>query len=104
MSNLNSYKDTFKEALGLDTKIELEKLEYNQIPEWDSIGHMTLVSSLDVCSCWTRQNATRTRRQPTGNRPKRWTSSLTTQRTNQPVRNQKRHGGGEALAPLDMAS
>ena len=29
MSNLNSYKDTFKEALGLDTKIELEKLEYN---------------------------------------------------------------------------
>ena len=26
MSNLNSYKDTFKEALGLDTKIELEKL------------------------------------------------------------------------------
>ena len=48
MSNLNSYKDTFKEALGLDTKkIELEKLEYNQIPEWDSIGHMTLVSSLE---------------------------------------------------------
>ena len=44
MSNLNSYKDTFKEVLGLDTKIELEKLEYNQIPEWDSIGHMTLVS------------------------------------------------------------
>ena len=38
MSNLNSYKDTFKEALGLDTKIELEKLEW-QIPEWDSITH-----------------------------------------------------------------
>lgn len=47
MSNLNNYKNTFKEALGLDAKIDLDKLEYNQIPEWDSIGHMTLVSSLE---------------------------------------------------------
>ena len=47
MSNLTNYKDTFKEALGLDAQTELEKLEYNQIPEWDSIGHMTLVSSLE---------------------------------------------------------
>ena len=24
-----------------------EKLEYNSIPEWDSIGHMTLISGLE---------------------------------------------------------
>ena len=47
MSNLSNYKDTFKEALGLDAQTELEKLEYNQIPEWDSIGHMTLMSELE---------------------------------------------------------
>ena len=24
-----------------------EKLQYNDIPEWDSIGHMTLISGLE---------------------------------------------------------
>ena len=24
-----------------------DKLEYNQIPEWESIGHMALISSLE---------------------------------------------------------
>jgi acyl carrier protein len=24
-----------------------EKIKYNEIPEWDSIGHMTLMSSLE---------------------------------------------------------
>ena len=28
-------------------KIVNENLKYNEIPEWDSIGHMTLISNLE---------------------------------------------------------
>lgn len=41
------YKNAFKESLSLDNKTNIEKLEYNQIPEWDSIGHMTLIADLE---------------------------------------------------------
>jgi acyl carrier protein len=41
------YKNAFVESLSLDDKIIIEKLEYNQIPEWDSIGHMTLIADLE---------------------------------------------------------
>ena len=41
------YKEAFKNALSLGDDVEIEKLEYNEIPEWDSIGHMTLISALE---------------------------------------------------------
>lgn len=41
------YKNSFKESLSLGDKVIIEKLEYNQIPEWDSIGHMTLIAELE---------------------------------------------------------
>jgi len=41
------YKNAFIESLSLDNKIDIEKLEYNKIPEWDSIGHMTLIADLE---------------------------------------------------------
>ena len=41
------YKDTFKNALSLEDDVVIEKLKYNEIPEWDSIGHMTLISELE---------------------------------------------------------
>tara|TARA_B100000902_G_C27085533_1_gene801089 strand:- start:143 stop:376 length:234 start_codon:yes stop_codon:yes gene_type:complete len=41
------YKNAFRESLSLDNKTNIEKLEYNQIPEWDSIGHMTLIADLE---------------------------------------------------------
>jgi len=41
------YKEAFKNALSLGDDVEIEKLEYNEIPEWDSIGHMTLISELE---------------------------------------------------------
>ena len=47
MSNIEKYKTTFVTSLSLDNKKFSEKLEYNQLPEWDSIGHMTLVSGLE---------------------------------------------------------
>tara|TARA_Y100001970_G_C13516044_1_gene500704 strand:- start:169 stop:408 length:240 start_codon:yes stop_codon:yes gene_type:complete len=47
MSNLDLYKKTFISSLSIDEKIFSEKLEYNEIPEWDSIGHMTLMSGLE---------------------------------------------------------
>lgn len=41
------YKNAFIESLSIDNKIDIEKLEYNKIPEWDSIGHMTLIADLE---------------------------------------------------------
>lgn len=43
----NKYKEAFKTALSLGDDVEIEKLKYNEIPEWDSIGHMTLISELE---------------------------------------------------------
>ena len=47
MSNLDLYKQTFISSLSIDEKVFSEKLEYNEIPEWDSIGHMTLIAALE---------------------------------------------------------
>lgn len=45
--NLKKYKSAFVESLNIKEKIVNDKLNYNEIPEWDSIGHMTLISSLE---------------------------------------------------------
>ena len=47
MKNKEKYQDIFIKALSIDKKKFSEKLKYNDIPEWDSIGHMTLVSALE---------------------------------------------------------
>ena len=47
MSNLDLYKNIFIEALGIEEKSFSEEIKYNEIPEWDSIAHMTLVSALE---------------------------------------------------------
>ena len=47
MSNENKYKDIFIKSLAIDDKKFNEKTQYNEIPEWDSIGHMTLMSGLE---------------------------------------------------------
>ncbi len=46
MSNNEQYKKTFSKALSISEDFD-EKLKYNEIPEWDSIGHMTLISELE---------------------------------------------------------
>lgn len=47
MSNKEIYQKTFKESLSIDYKKFNENLKYNEIEEWDSIGHMTLVAALE---------------------------------------------------------
>lgn len=43
--NKQNYKKIFSTALGVNKNIE--KLKYNDIPEWDSVGHMALISALE---------------------------------------------------------
>ena len=47
MKNKKKYIEIFIDALSIDESKFNEKLKYNDIPEWDSIGHMTLMSSLE---------------------------------------------------------
>ena len=47
MSNKQKYQDIFIESISIDAKKFHENIEYNEIPEWDSIGHMTLMASLE---------------------------------------------------------
>lgn len=41
-------KRIFIKSLGLQQNIILDHLVYNEIPEWDSIAHMTLVSDIEA--------------------------------------------------------
>ena len=45
--SLERYKNTFIKSLSIEKENFQKSLEYNQIPEWDSIGHMTLMSGLE---------------------------------------------------------
>ena len=47
MNNKEKYKDIFINTLAIDNKKFNENLKYNEIQEWDSIGHMTLMSALE---------------------------------------------------------
>jgi acyl carrier protein len=47
MSNEAKYKDIFILSLSMDKSKFNESIKYNEIPEWDSIGHMTLMSGLE---------------------------------------------------------
>jgi len=47
MKSKNKYIEIFIKSLSIDKKNFNEKLKYNDIPEWDSIGHMTLMSELE---------------------------------------------------------
>ena len=47
MNNKQKYKDIFIKSLAMDSKKFSENIKYNEIAEWDSIGHMTLVSGLE---------------------------------------------------------
>ena len=47
MSIKQKYQDIFIKSLSMENKNFNEKIKYNEIPEWDSIGHMTLMSGLE---------------------------------------------------------
>ena len=45
--NEKKYKELFLNSLSISEDKFSDKLEYNDISEWDSIGHMTLMSGLE---------------------------------------------------------
>ena len=47
MSNKEKYRKLFIEALSLKKETVNDNLKYNDIPEWDSIGHMSLISAIE---------------------------------------------------------
>lgn len=46
MSNLEKYQQTFTANLGIEED-KLVGLQYQSIPAWDSVGHMTLIAALE---------------------------------------------------------
>ena len=47
MKNYKKYKDIFIKKLEIKPSKFKESIKYNDIPEWDSIGHMGLMSALE---------------------------------------------------------
>ena len=47
MNNLEKYTSCFIDGLSAEQDHVNDKLEYNSISEWDSIGHMSLISALE---------------------------------------------------------
>jgi acyl carrier protein len=45
-TNFINYEKIFIKTFKIK-KPQLKNLEYNKIPEWDSIGHMTLIAALE---------------------------------------------------------
>lgn len=46
-TNDDLYSSLFRKALGLDAGQDVSGIEYQGIPEWDSVGHMSLVAALE---------------------------------------------------------
>lgn len=46
MTNIEKYIAAFKESFEVEEDT-LATLEYQQIPEWDSVGHMTLIAEIE---------------------------------------------------------
>lgn len=46
MTNLEKYKNAFAEGLEI-SEDQVEGLEYQAIPQWDSVGHMGLVAAIE---------------------------------------------------------
>lgn len=47
MSNLEKYNQAFVDALEITADLVNEKLTYQSIENWDSVGHMALVAELE---------------------------------------------------------
>ena len=45
MTNREKYVNAFK--ISFETKEAVEKFQFNVTPEWDSIGHMCLITALE---------------------------------------------------------
>jgi acyl carrier protein len=48
MNNSEKLVSSFSEALGINASTVTDNLEYQSIPEWDSISHMILISQIEA--------------------------------------------------------
>ena len=46
MSNSDKYSKTFEKIFSTK-RSNLKKLKYQSIPQWDSVGHMSMIASLE---------------------------------------------------------
>lgn len=47
MSNLAKYNKAFTDTFSLEAEKLGPNLKYQSIPEWDSVGHMSLIAQLE---------------------------------------------------------
>lgn len=47
MSNLEKYNKVFCELFSLEEGFDGEKVKLNDTEDWDSVGHMTLITTLE---------------------------------------------------------
>ena len=47
MNNKQKYDQAFVESFSISESVLSDDLIYNSIPEWDSVGHMSLISELE---------------------------------------------------------
>ena len=47
MNNKQKYDQVFIESFSVSESALNDDLSYNTIPEWDSVGHMALIASLE---------------------------------------------------------
>ena len=47
MTNKNKYDQSFVKTFSIEKSALGGDLEYNTIPEWDSVGHMSLIAELE---------------------------------------------------------
>ena len=48
MTNKSKYNQAFMDSFSIDESVLSGNLEYQQIEEWDSIGHMGLIAELET--------------------------------------------------------
>ncbi len=48
MSNEERLIKAFSDSLGVESGTVIDRLQYNTIAEWDSIGHMALIAALEL--------------------------------------------------------
>jgi len=46
LSNTEKYNKVFIKSFSTN-KLKLKKLKYQSIPQWDSVGHMSLITALE---------------------------------------------------------
>ena len=46
-SNIEKYENAFMESFDIEKSMLNEELKYESISEWDSVGHMTMISNLE---------------------------------------------------------